>query len=100
MQVDPRLTAAAQLHSEDMAANSYFSHTSRDGRSFADRIRDQGYPSPAAENIARGQRSASAVMQAWLNSAGHRRNILNCSLRAIGVGVAPGNVWTQDFGRS
>jgi len=100
LQVDPRLTAAAQLHSEDMAANNYFSHTSRDGRSFADRIRDQGYPSPAAENIARGQRSASAVIQARLSSAGHRRNILNCSLRAIGVGVAPGNVWTQDFGRS
>jgi uncharacterized protein YkwD len=83
-----------------MAANGYFSHTGRDGRSFADRIRAQGYPSPAAENIARGQRSASAVMQAWLNSAGHRRNILNCSLRAIGVGFAPGNVWTQDFGRT
>ena len=100
LRVDARLTTAAQLHSADMSANSYFSHTSRDGRSFADRIRAQGYPTPAAENIARGQRSASAVMQAWLNSPGHRRNILNCSLRAIGVGFAPGNVWTQDFGRT
>ena len=99
LRVDARLTRAAQLHSDDMSANGYFSHTSRDGRSFADRIRAQGFPSPAAENIARGQRSAAAVMQAWMNSPGHRRNILNCGLRAIGVGFAPGNVWTQDFGR-
>ena len=99
LRVDARITRAAQLHSEDMSANGYFSHTSRDGRTFADRIRAQGYPAPAAENIARGQRSASAVVRAWMNSAGHRRNILNCSLRAIGVGFAPGNVWTQDFGR-
>ena len=98
LQVDPRLTAAAQLHSEDMAANNYFSHTSLDGRSFVDRIRAQGYPSPGAENIAKGYRTAAAVMAGWMGSDGHRRNILNCSLRAIGVGLAPGNVWTQDFG--
>ncbi len=97
--LDSRLATAAQLHSEDMAANNYFSHTSQDGRSFVDRVRAQGFGSPAAENIARGQRTPASVMSAWMNSAGHRRNILNCTLRAIGVGFAPGNVWTQDFGR-
>lgn len=98
--VDPRLVAAAQGHSTDMATNNYFSHTSRDGRSFADRIRAAGYPRPAAENIAKGQRSAERVMRAWMNSSGHRANILNCSYTAIGVGLdTRGWYWTQNFGR-
>jgi uncharacterized protein YkwD len=97
--VDPRLVTAAQLHSQDMAANDYFSHTSQDGRTFADRIRAAGYPDPAAENIAQGQRSAEQVMQAWMNSSGHRANILDCGLTTIGVGLASdGWYWTQDFG--
>ncbi|HEY0637193.1 MAG TPA: CAP domain-containing protein, partial [Pseudonocardiaceae bacterium] len=98
--VDDRLTAAAQGHSEDMARQDYFSHTSLDGRTFADRIRAAGYPSPAAENIAKGQRSAQQVHDAWMNSAGHRANILNCSYTTIGVGLDPdGWYWTQNFGR-
>ena len=98
--VDARLIAAAQGHSSDMAANGYFSHTSQDGRTFADRIRAAGYPSPAAENIAAGQRSARQVMQAWMNSSGHRANILNCGIRTIGVGLdTRGWYWTQNFGR-
>jgi uncharacterized protein YkwD len=98
--VDPRLTAAAQDHAEDMAANDYFSHTGRDGRSFADRIRDAGHPRPAAENIAQGQPDAAAVVDAWMDSPGHRRNILDCSLTTIGVGHAgPRHYWVQAFGR-
>jgi uncharacterized protein YkwD len=98
--VDARLVAAAQGHSTDMAVNDYFSHTSQDGRTFADRIRAAGYPSPAAENIAAGQRSAAEVMRAWMNSSGHRANILNCDLKAIGVGLdTRGWYWTQNFGR-
>jgi uncharacterized protein YkwD len=97
---DGRLAAAAQDHADDMAANGYFSHTSQDGRDFAQRIRAAGYPSPGAENIAAGQTSAESVMEAWMNSEGHRRNILDCSLTAIGVGHAPaGNYWVQNFGR-
>ena len=97
------LTSAAQAHSADMAANDYFSHTSQDGRSFADRIRAAGYGGGAiAENIAAGQSSASSVMAGWMDSAGHRANILNCTYRDIGVGVAQGGsygtYWTQDFG--
>jgi uncharacterized protein YkwD len=99
LQVDPRLTTAAQGHAADMAANSYFSHTSLDGRTFDQRIRAAGHPSPGGENIAKGQTSPSAVVTAWMNSPGHRANILNCSFRTIGVGFdARGNHWVQNFG--
>ena len=98
--VDSRLTAAAQKHSADMSANNYFDHDSRDGRTFDQRIRAEGYSSPGAENIAQGQRSAQEVMNDWMNSPGHRQNILDCSLTTIGVGLAGSDMyWTQDFGR-
>ncbi|GAB3872662.1 CAP domain-containing protein [Terrabacter terrigena] len=97
------LARAAQDHSADMAARSYFSHTSPDGRTFAQRIRAAGWAGGAlAENIAAGQVSAMAVMQAWMGSAAHRANILNCAYRDIGVGYATGGrygtYWTQAFG--
>ncbi|MFC9117117.1 CAP domain-containing protein [Streptomyces sp. NPDC057092] len=77
----------------------YFSHTGRDGSTFADRARAQGHPSPGAENIARGQGSAASVMEARMNSPGHRANILNCSLTGLGVGVVSSDwTWTQVFG--
>lgn len=99
VRVDDRLVASAQSHSDDMAAGRYLSHTSRDGRSFDQRIEDAGYPAPAAENIAMGMSTADAVMQAWMDSEGHRRNILNCDITAIGVGVnSDGWYWTQNFG--
>ena len=98
--VDRRLTAAAQGHSEDMAEQRFFSHTSPDGRGFADRIHATGYPSPGAENIAYGQTSAREVVADWMGSPGHRRNILDCELTEIGVGFdRRGYYWTQDFGR-
>jgi uncharacterized protein YkwD len=100
LRVDSRLTAAAQGHSADMAANGYFEHDGLDGSSFADRIEAQGYPSPGGENIAQGQQDARAVVTAWLNSSGHRANIENCSFTTIGVGLAGADkYWTQDFGR-
>ncbi|MEU6889931.1 sigma-70 family RNA polymerase sigma factor [Streptomyces viridosporus] len=96
---DDRLARAAQLHSEDMSANDYFSHTGQNGSSFVDRAKAQGHPSPGAENIARGQSSAASVMEAWMNSPGHRANILNCSLKTLGVGVVTSDwTWTQVFG--
>ncbi|GAA1400687.1 hypothetical protein GCM10009613_57870 [Pseudonocardia kongjuensis] len=98
LRVDPRINAAAQGHSEDMAANGYFSHDSRDGRDFADRMTAAGYPSPGAENIAAGQPDAATVVADWMASPGHRKNILDCSLSTIGVGLA-GGYWTQNFGR-
>ncbi|MFD3821774.1 sigma-70 family RNA polymerase sigma factor [Streptomyces sp. NPDC058625] len=97
---DDRLNRAAQLHSEDMSANDYFSHTGQNGSSFVDRVTAQGHPSPGAENIARGQSSAESVMESWMNSEGHRANILNCSLKTMGVGVVTSDwTWTQVFGR-
>jgi uncharacterized protein YkwD len=99
LRVDDRLVAAAQAHSDDMAAQDYFSHTSLDGRTFTDRVLAAGYPSPGGENIAQGQQGARAVHDAWMNSEGHRANILNCAFTAIGVGLHEGTwTWTQNFG--
>jgi len=101
--LDPRLTAAAAGHAQDMATNNYFSHTSRDGRTFVDRIKAQGYPVPRSENIAAGQPTVTAVMDAWMASAGHRANILDCSAVAMGAASANGGsygiYWVQTFGR-
>jgi uncharacterized protein YkwD len=99
--VDSRLVTAARKHSADMVARHFFDHTNPDGVTFDKRITNEGYRfSAAAENIAAGQRTPQDVMNAWLNSPGHRANILNCKLRQLGVGVAMDGrrpVWTQDF---
>jgi uncharacterized protein YkwD len=99
IKVEVHLTEAAQAHSDDMAARDYFSHDTPEGVTFDERIKQAGYPRPGGENIAQGQRSAQEVMNAWMNSDGHRKNILNCSFTAIGVGVNTSKwTWTQDFG--
>lgn len=96
---EPHLDQAAQDHSDDMSARNYFSHDTPEGKHFDERIRDAGYSKPGAENIAKGATSAKQVMQLWMNSSGHRANILNCSLTKLGVGVTTdGWYWTQDFG--
>lgn len=102
------LRAAARGHSEDMATQNYFSHTSLDGRTFSQRMSNAGYSGafPWGENIAAGQSSPAAVVNAWMNTAGHCANIMNASYRAIGVGYAfragstYGHYWTQNFGGS
>jgi uncharacterized protein YkwD len=100
---DSRLVKAARAHSADMAARNYFDHTTPEGVTFDKRITNAGYRfSRAAENIAAGQSSPASVMDAWMNSSGHRANILNCGLRNLGVGVIYSTggraYWTQDFG--
>jgi uncharacterized protein YkwD len=96
---DPRLDNAAHGHSVDMANQHYFSHTTPAGVTFDRRETAAGYPSPGGENIAMGQTSAQQVMTDWMNSSGHRANILNCQFTAIGVGLdTNGWYWTQDFG--
>ncbi|WP_435109166.1 CAP domain-containing protein [Nocardiopsis synnemataformans] len=97
LRVDPRLAAAAQEHSEDMDRRDYMSHESPEGEGPGDRADRHGYDAWGAENVAKGQTSPQQVMDAWMNSDGHRRNILNCDLVAIGVGES-GNAWTQMFG--
>ncbi|MDO5092887.1 MAG: CAP domain-containing protein [Propionibacteriaceae bacterium] len=99
--LDARLSQAAAAHSQDMAANNYFSHSSQDGRNPFQRMEAAGYPSPGAENIAMGYPDAQAVVTGWMNSDGHRANILNCSLTTMGLGTADsaqGVYWTQVFG--
>ncbi|NUR84764.1 MAG: CAP domain-containing protein [Nonomuraea sp.] len=97
---DPKLRAAAREHSQDMAAKGYFDHTSKNGDSPGDRIRAAGFApvSTWGENIAMGQRTAADVVRGWLNSPGHRANIMNCAFTHIGVGYAKqGPIWTQVF---
>ncbi|GAB2845951.1 hypothetical protein GCM10022221_51510 [Actinocorallia aurea] len=97
LKANAKLTRASRKHSKDMKVRNYFSHTSLDGRSPWDRIKAEGYKYPGAENIAAGYPTAAAVMKGWMNSSGHRANILNCKLKALGVGQYK-NYWTQDFG--
>jgi len=101
MRFDSRLAVAAQRHSEDQAARRQMSHRGGDGSDAGTRIGRAGYGwSSWAENIAYGQVSAASVMSAWMNSDGHRRNILS-ALPDTGVGVAVGSdgrwYWTQVF---
>jgi uncharacterized protein YkwD len=104
LHMDSRLRKAARDFSALMAAKNFFDHVSPDGSTFVDRVVRAGYPrrSAAAENIAYGYRDPAAVMKGWMESKGHRRNILDCSYKAIGVGLAYRKsqpYWTQDFGR-
>lgn len=89
--VNAQLMTAARLHSEDMAMNNRFSHTGSDGSTVQQRIDAAGYAwSRYGENIAAGLSTPDAVMfdsaYGWMSSPGHRANILNCSMREIGVG--------------
>ncbi len=98
---DPLMTTVARAHSQDMCDQGYFDHTALDGRSPFDRMRDAGVRfGTAGENIAQGQRGPSEVHTAWMNSAGHRMNILGGGYRRLGVGLAEcgGRMyWTQVF---
>ncbi|MCO6003578.1 CAP domain-containing protein [Actinoallomurus purpureus] len=100
--INAKLARAAQGHSADMVARHFFDHTNPDGKGPGERLAAVGYPQAAwGENIASGQQTPAAVMNSWMNSPGHRANILNCAYRAIGIGVAfRGGTpyWTQDFG--
>lgn len=99
LQIDRPLMAAAREKSQDMKNHNYFSHTSPTFGSPFDRLKALGiaYKS-AGENIAKGQRTPEEVVQAWMNSEGHRANILNKDFTHIGVGyVQDGNIWTQQF---
>ncbi len=91
----------AENFSRAMATQGFFDHTDPSGATPWDRAEKAGIANLGGENIARGQADAQAVMDAWMNSPGHRANILNCDFRTLGVGVhfAPGGPWwTQNFG--
>jgi uncharacterized protein YkwD len=114
LRVNAQLAAAARSHATAMAKQNFFSHNSKNGGKFGARFKAQGYRyRAAAENIAAGQKTAGAVMDVWLHSAGHRKNILDCSMTETGIAVVyqPDDAplsgqkyaykyyWVQDFAR-
>jgi len=94
-----KLINAAQKHSNDMEEKDYFSHTGKDGSDPGDRIEREGYDWQSyGENIAWGQKSVSGVMNSWMNSSGHKANILSGSKTHFGAGWAKNErLWTQVF---
>jgi len=85
-----KLTTAADGHALDMANKNSFSHDSQDGRSFSTRITNAGYSwSAAGENIAAGQPTVQAVMDAWRNSPGHCANLMSANFVDVGVSCRP-----------
>ncbi|WP_033666355.1 CAP domain-containing protein [Salinispora mooreana] len=100
LSIDDKLMTAAQRHSQDQADNKKMSHNGSNGSSPGDRLDDVGYQwRTYGENVAWNQQSPAAVMKAWMNSPGHKANILNCSFTEIGIGIASSNgpYWTQVF---
>ena len=97
--LDTNLSRVAQEKAEDMKRNNYFSHTSPTYGSPFDMMKAYGISYRyAAENIAMGHKTPQAVVEGWMNSEGHRKNILNANYRKLGVGyVASGKYWVQMF---
>ena len=112
--LNSQLDAAAEGHARAMAVQNFFSHTGKNGSKLKSRVRAAGYKGGRlAENIANGQKTASAVVSAWLGSGGHAKNIMNCAYRDTGIAVvyqaddeplpgksyAPRYYWVQTFGQ-
>ncbi|WP_186578588.1 CAP domain-containing protein [Aquibacillus kalidii] len=99
LELEPTLAKVAQEKAEDMAANDYFSHTSPTYGSPFDMLKQFGISyTAAAENIALGQQTPQEVMDGWMNSPGHRENIMDPDVTHIGVGYTiDGYYWTQLF---
>jgi uncharacterized protein YkwD len=106
-----KLTEAAQIHSQNMATLDFFGHEGKDGSSAGDRVSKTGYDwRMVAENIAAGQKTPKEVVDGWINSPGHRENILNTTVKDIGVGyfflandtgtTNYNSYWTQKFGKA
>jgi uncharacterized protein YkwD len=107
LRANPLLEKAAQKHAEDMLARGYFAHESPSGTTVKERSKEAGYDwRTIGENIAEGQLTVDEVMKTWLESPGHRRNILDPGFTEIGIGLALGKgkdgertvLWVQNFG--
>jgi uncharacterized protein YkwD len=104
--LDPRLDHAAQAHAVDMLERRFYAHTTPEGRSLARRLDDSGYRYRwAAENIAKGVFAAGEVVERWMLSSGHRRNILDPHPVHVGIGIVRGEehghvtaLWVLNFG--
>lgn len=101
------LGQSAQNYAEDLATQNFFSHQGKDGSTLSSRVEATGYDFAAAgENIAAGQQTAQAVFDGWMNSAGHRKNILAADYTEVGFGMFDatgssdyGKYWVQNFGK-
>jgi uncharacterized protein YkwD len=92
------LALAADDHSLDMSSNNFFSHTGSDSSNAGNRITRRGYTWKAyGENIAKGYKNEEAVVNGWINSPGHCKNIMSPNFKEMGV-ARRGNYWTQVFG--
>jgi uncharacterized protein YkwD len=114
LKLNTRLSSAARRHARDMVRRDYFAHDSLGGGTFVDRIRSSGYLRGASswtvgENLAWGSHGRSApraITEMWMNSPGHRANILSASFREVGIGLAigapgtgaPAATYATDFG--
>lgn len=101
LQCDPQASNVARSHSQDMCTRGYFSHTSLDGRAPWDRLQAGGVQfNSAGENIAMGYQSPQQVHDGWMNSSGHRQNMLGSSWTRVGIGmIRCGGTpyWTEAF---
>lgn len=100
LELNDGLCKSAQGHAEDMYKNNYFSHTSPDGRNVKDRVEEctKEFSGYIGENIAYGYPTPEAVVEGWMDSQGHRENILNTDYTHIGVGYSNG-YWVQNFAK-
>src|ERR671918_1910162 len=114
LRLNKKLSAAARRHARDMVRRDYFAHDSLSGGTFVDRIRQSGYLKGAGswslgENLAWGSHNRAApraITEMWMNSAGHRANILSPAFREVGIGLAlgapgasgPGATYATEFG--
>lgn len=104
--LEDHLSASAQWKAQDMADRNYFDHADGSGRDFVDRAEQYGYAdwTYLGENIAAGQRNPEEVVQEWMASPGHRKNILKPQFHEIGIGYATEahssykRYWVQEFG--
>jgi uncharacterized protein YkwD len=97
LDLDPRLSRAAQMKADDMAARGYLAHETPDGRTPWDWIERAGYDFlAAAENLAVGYPNDAELISAWMESEGHRHNLLNQKYTDVGIGIARGMYKGQD----
>ncbi|CAI5737452.1 unnamed protein product [Hyaloperonospora brassicae] len=103
--INKKLSAAAKRHGDDMAAHDFMDHAGSDGSTMTQRISATGYEWDAiAENVAAGQNDVASVMQSWMDSDGHRANILGTDYTMMGIAYAYSagskhkHFWAQEFG--
>ncbi len=100
LRAEERLAMAAATHAQDMIRKGFFGHTGSNGSSIGKRAQQQRYgPCVISENIAKGHPDLKQVLRAWMNSRGHRRNLLNAQVTDFALVRGRGDVWVMMLGR-